>query len=104
MRQMLLATNGRIFRVRFVKRSTGKVRNMSARSGVRKGLKDPDGPLDPKLVQQDIDNDLLRVWDVEKNGYRCIALESIEYIKCGEIEWRRDEEDEDVSFIGDDEE
>ena len=62
---------------------------MSARLGVRKGLVEPAKPVNPKLVEQDLRNGLMRVWDVEKAGYRSIPLEGVEYIKCGSISWEK---------------
>jgi len=89
LRETLRATNGKIFRVHFIKRSTGELRKMSCRLGVRKGLVNPTAGPDPKLVEQDLRNDLMRVYDCEKQAYRSIPLEGVSYVKCGEIEWTK---------------
>lgn len=62
---------GHIFTVRFVKRSTGEVRVMNCRKGVRKYLK--GGP----MAYNPDDKGLLWVFDVQHSAYRSIAIEGI---------------------------
>ena len=72
-------SRGKVFGVRFIKRTTGDVRNMSARLGVRKYLKNPDG--------NGVDNGGLKfsptkkglqvVFDMNKTEYRMISLEGL---------------------------
>lgn len=60
-----------IFRVRFVKRTTGEVRDMVCRLGVRKGLSGAGQKYDP------VSKGLLTVYDVQREGWRAIPLENI---------------------------
>jgi hypothetical protein len=91
LRRFLRSTRGRIMTVEFTKRSTGELRTMTCRTGVRKYKVDPDAPPDPALVAQDIRNGLLRVFDVnatdpkrpgQKGAYRMIALEGLKRIRA----------------------
>lgn len=94
LRTFLLNTRGKIFSVKFVKRTTGELREMRCRVGVRAYQRDPDVLLpDPKLVAQDVKNDLVRVYDVDlaralpedqrSRAYRSISLEGVQYVACG---------------------
>jgi hypothetical protein len=74
-KQLLLNTQGKTFNVGFIKRSTGELREMNARLGVKKHLKGGDLPYDP------FEKDLLPVFDMQKRGYRSISLDTIKYIK-----------------------
>lgn len=75
-------TKGKFFSVRFIKRSDGSVREMNARTGVKKHLvKNPSkSGIDFKK------NDLISVYDVKEEGYRSIPMEGIREIKIGD-EW-----------------
>lgn len=61
----------RIFSVDFVKRTTGETRRMVCRRGVTKHLKGGEPAYSFK------DNDLISVYDMEKQGYRSIPIEGI---------------------------
>ena len=78
LRKMIEDTDGKFFRVDFIKRSTGEARTMQARLNVTKFLKGGDPAYDPKL------HNLIPVWDTQKQAYRSIPLESIFYFKCGD--------------------
>ena len=65
---------GSIFRVLFIKRTTGEHRNMVCRLGAANKVKGDagNGPTyDP------IDKGLLPVWDMQNNGFRSIPLDNI---------------------------
>ena len=64
---------GTIFSVCFVKRGTGETRHMHCRFGVKKYLK-AEGK---GQVYRPEDYNLLTVWDVAKQDYRCIPLDTI---------------------------
>ncbi len=93
LRTFLMNTKGRIFSVKFTKRSDGKLRKMRCRLGVRAYQKDPDALPDLALLSQDIKNDLVRVYDVDlaralpedqrSRAYRSISLEGVQYVACG---------------------
>ena len=67
-----LVSDGAIFSVRFIKRSTGEVRNMTCRLGVKKHLKGGNRAYDPKQ------HNLLAVFDMAKKGYRSIPVDAIQ--------------------------
>lgn len=83
LRAFLLETRGQFMCVEFVKRTTGEVRRMNCRTGVRAHLKDPGAAPDPKLLEQDLKHDLLRVYDLVKREYRMINLRSVRRITAG---------------------
>ena len=66
----------RIFGVTFVKRTTGEVRNMTCRLGVSKGT--VGGELNFDVVEKG----LLPVFDMEKQAYRMINLETVTEIRA----------------------
>lgn len=63
--------SGKIFHVSFIKRTTGEKREMTARLGVKKGLKGGE------LGYSSKEKNLLTCWDMQKHGYRSIALENV---------------------------
>lgn len=70
-------TDGKIFSVKFIKRTSGEERILVGRTGVRKGL--AEAPSKPGI---DFDkNNLLCVWDMQAGGYRSIPVEGIKAIK-----------------------
>ena len=74
---LALLNTGQIFTVTFTKRSTGEVRVMNARRGVKKHLK--GGSLGYNATEKG----LIPVYDMQKKAYRSIAAESITEIKIG---------------------
>lgn len=70
-KDVLQESEGRIFHVEFIKRTTGELRKMTARLGVTKFLKGGD------KKYKDNDKELITVFDMGKNAYRCIPLENI---------------------------
>ena len=67
-----LVSNGAIFSVEFIKRSNGELRKMVCRLGVKKHLKGGTKAYDAK------EHNLLTVFDMEKEGYRSIPVDSIQ--------------------------
>jgi hypothetical protein len=68
-------SDGSIFSVEFIKRTTGETREMLCRTGVKAHLKGGVKKFDDK------EKNLLTVYDVQKNGYRSIPLDAIIRIK-----------------------
>ena len=79
--EILTATEGKIFSVKFVKRTTGEVREMVARTGVKAHLKGGDAAYSFSAKS------LLSVYDLQKKAYRSIALDAIVSLKSGGEEY-----------------
>jgi hypothetical protein len=80
-RGFLNATHGRIFRVWFVKRATGRLRVMTCRT-VDAKLALPTGrPEEPGLFDglrfDPVDRDLIPVFDMHQHGYRFLPVEGV---------------------------
>jgi len=75
--EMIRTSNGAIFGVDFVKRTTGEVRKMTARLGVKKHLKGGEAAYDAAA------KDLIFVYDITAEGYRTIALDAITGLRIG---------------------
>lgn len=74
--------NGKIFSIIFVKRTDGNFREMVCRCDVKSHL--VDNPSKPPIDFRK--HNLLSVWDMQKQGYRCIPHEGIAGIKI-DGEW-----------------
>lgn len=79
--KMITSYNGsNFFTVKFIKRTTGKLRTMNCRKGVRQGVKGVGLPYDPAK------KNLVGVWDAQgksvnpANDFRMISLEDIKEI------------------------
>ena len=72
-----LVSDGRIFSVEFIKRSTGELRTMTARTGVQKHLKGG------KKSYKPANHNLLTVYDLGAKGYRSIPVEAIQRLSVG---------------------
>ena len=70
-------SNGKMFSVEFVKRTTGEHRKMVARLGVKKHLAGGDA------AYSFTERGLVSVYDVQKKGYRTIPTESISTLTIG---------------------
>ena len=70
-------SNGKMFSVEFVKRTTGEHRKMVARLGVKKHLAGGDAAYNFS------ERGLVSVYDVQKKGYRTIPTESISTLTIG---------------------
>lgn len=64
-------SDGKFFSVRFTKRTTGELRKMVCRVGVKKYLSGGQVKYNPR------DKGLLSVWDVENKGYRSIPIDGV---------------------------
>lgn len=69
--KLLESSEGKIFSITFVKRSTGEKRKMVCRTGVSKDTKGVGLAFDPKSYN------LLTVYDMQKKGYRSIPMDSV---------------------------
>jgi hypothetical protein len=73
---LIHATEGRIFSVVFVKRTTGELREMTCRTGVHSYRKGGELAYDPQA------KGLITIFDMAPNkGYRSIPVEGIQRIK-----------------------
>ena len=68
---LIKGSRGRVFGVEFIKRSTGEVRTMSARTGVAKYVTGEGLKFSPSK------KNLIAVFDMNKQGYRMINLEGL---------------------------
>ena len=64
-------SNGRVFTVDFIKRTTGEPRVMNARLGVKKHLKGGTLKYNPAS------KNLISVFDMQKKGYRMVDIDTI---------------------------
>ena len=76
-RKTLLSAENTMFSVVFIKRTTGEVRRMLCRIGVRKYLSGGELKFIP------IRRGLLSVYDMQSKGYRFINLETLISFKLG---------------------
>ncbi|MFT5548200.1 MAG: hypothetical protein ACI9CO_000114 [Candidatus Azotimanducaceae bacterium] len=72
-----LVSGGKIFSVTFIKRTTGELREMRCRMGVKKHLKGGSKAYDAKA------KNLLSVFDMEAKSYRSIPVEAIQKLSVG---------------------
>lgn len=76
LRQLIKELSGNtIFGATFVKRSTGEIREMVCRLGVKKGQVGGELPFDP------IEKGLLPVFDMAKQDYRMISLTTLKELR-----------------------
>ena len=71
LKDILLKSDGRIFRVSFIKRTTGELRKLVGRIKVHKDLKGVGLRYDVR------EKNLLTVWDFEKKQYRSVNLDGL---------------------------
>lgn len=69
--------DGQIFTVVFVKRTTGELRTMNCRKGVKKGVTGEGLAFDPN------EKGLIPVFDMKADGFRMISIEGIREIRAG---------------------
>lgn len=72
-----LVSDGQIFAVTFTKRSTGELRHMRCRTGVKKHLKGGIRAYNPN------EHKLLPVFDMDAGGYRSIPIDAIKSLTVG---------------------
>lgn len=76
--RLITASGGKIMRVTFTKRTNGEKREMVCRIGVTKGVK---GTGNSNKVTDLVKNHIIRVWDIQKKGFRSINLDTVEEIR-----------------------
>lgn len=81
-------SDGGIFSVKFIKRSTGEVREMVCRKGVTKHLKGGEQSYDPKAKR------LVTVFDMQKQAYRSINLDAVMLLKTEGVEYENSDFEE----------
>ena len=74
--------DGRIFAVRFIKRTDGTLRSMNCRKGVRKGQTGGSLKFNPKS------KGLVVVYDVRIRDYRMISLEGIRSVSMNKRKYQ----------------
>ena len=74
-------SKGKFFTVEFVKRTTGEVRKMNCRTGVKKGVTGIGKPFN------DSDKGLVTVLDAKISQFRSIPIENIIKITSQGVEW-----------------
>lgn len=79
--KLIKSTQGRIFAVEFTKKD-GSNRQMNCRLGVTKHLKGGELAYDPA------EYDLMTVFDVKKNAYRMISIETLKKVIVDGEEYR----------------
>ena len=72
---ILRNTEGKIFRVSFIKRTTGELRHLNGRLGVQKGVKGVGMKYNPT------ERELLPVYDIQKKEFRMINLSGIKEVE-----------------------
>lgn len=77
--------NGKMFAIKFIKRSTGQIREMVCRQGVKRDL--ADIPDKTKIVDF-VNNALIPVFDVQADAYKSIPIEGITEVKIDGI-WEK---------------
>lgn len=74
----------KIVGLKFIKRSTGEVRTMSARIGVVKNI------VGTGKSFSDEEKQLVTVWDMNASGYRSVPCENVLEVKAnGEVVWAK---------------
>lgn len=86
-----LVGNGRFATVVFVKRSTGELRRMRFRTGVKRYLAGGDPSYDAG------NRGLLVVYDLDRGDYRSIPSEGVVELRCGGRVYRFDDEGREVA-------
>ena len=82
--QRILTSGGKIFAVRFIKRTTGEVREMVCRREVVSHLK---GEMGSGPAYNHTEHNLISVFDMTKRAYRSVPVEGITTLKVAG-EWQ----------------
>lgn len=72
---LLANSDGRIFTVTFQKRTTGEMRVMNCRTGVKKHLAGGEPAYDFAA------KGLLPVYDLQNGGYRCLPFDGVKSVR-----------------------
>lgn len=75
--KLILDSNGAFITVEFIKRTTGELRTMNCRTGVKKHLKGGVLGYDRE------EHKLIGVYDMVSGGYRSIPIENIRKVTAG---------------------
>lgn len=75
-------SHGRIFSIKFLKRGTTELREMTCRTDVKKYVKGEGRAYNPA------EHLLVYVYDMLKKGYRCFPIDGLKEIKI-DGEWHR---------------
>jgi hypothetical protein len=76
--------NGQFFTVEFIKKD-GTLRKMNCRTGVKKYLSNNGKSI---KITRPIDNGILRVYDVKKEAYRSINLDTVKKINFNKVSYK----------------
>tara|TARA_R110000822_G_scaffold165828_1_gene306337 strand:+ start:131 stop:412 length:282 start_codon:yes stop_codon:yes gene_type:complete len=79
--ELLENSNGRIFSARF-KKKDNTIRNITCRIEVKKGIKFVGRTFNPK------EKNLLGVYDMQKQGFRFININTLQHIKLDKKEYK----------------
>ena len=81
---VIKGSEGKIFRIDFIKRTTGELRTMVCRIGVSKGITGEGLKFNPNKQGLQV------VWDMQKENYRMINLDAVISIKLSGQEYETD--------------
>jgi|TARA_B110000263_G_scaffold156145_1_gene135595 hypothetical protein len=81
-KEMMVASNGKIFTVCFYKKTDGEYREMNARTGVGIGVKNIGRSFNPD------DYDLLGVYDMQKHAHRMVNLKQVVGLRMKDKEYQ----------------
>ena len=81
MKTLIDSTKGRFYVVQFIK-SSGEVRKMLTRTGIKKGILGTGLP--------NTKENILRAYDLSIGQWRSINLETVQKIKCGKVLFEED--------------
>jgi hypothetical protein len=76
--------NGQFFTVEFIKKD-GTLRKMNCRTGVKKYLSNNGKTI---KITRPIDNGILRVYDIKKEAYRSINLDTVKKINFNKVSYK----------------
>lgn len=76
--------NGQFFTVEFIKKD-GTLRKMNCRTGVKKYLSNNGKNI---KITRPIDNGILRVYDIKKEAYRSINLDTVKKINFNKVSYK----------------
>lgn len=78
-KQLIKSSQGKFFSVKFIKRTNGQTRKMTARLGVTKYLKGGSKPFSDSV------HSLITVYDCQAKGYRSIPLDAVIELKVNGV-------------------
>lgn len=78
LKSLIMSTNSRMFMVKFVK-ANGEIRTMFAKTGIKKFLSKKPSKRKPSKLNENT----IRVFDMEKKEYRAFNISNILEFSCG---------------------